>query len=106
MRMGSLRFLPQTSCPEVSGVQGPTFPSVWPPLPTLPTPQPPALESYLSSRDSEGFSSSLSLLLGRLLGRRGRFCKGHIWGLGVGPQELQNQGGFVNGGWCGHPIWG
>lgn len=28
VRMGSLRFLPQSSCPEVSGVQGPTFPSV------------------------------------------------------------------------------
>lgn len=64
--MGSLRFLPQTSCPKCleSGD----------PLPTLPSLQSPALESYLSSRDSEGFSSSLSLLLGRLLGRRGRFC--------------------------------
>lgn len=35
MRMGSLRFLPHTSCPEVSGVQGPTFPSVLAPTPCL-----------------------------------------------------------------------
>ena len=90
--MGSLRFLPQTSCPKCLESGDPLSHQSWPPLPTLPSLQSPALESYLSSRHSEGFSSSLSLLLGRLLGRRGRFCKGHIWGLGAGPQELQNQG--------------
>lgn len=40
MRMDSLRFLPQTSCPEVSGVWGPTFPSVL--APTSNTTHPPA----------------------------------------------------------------
>lgn len=60
----------------------------------------PAFETYTSSRDSEGVSSSRLLLLGR----RGRFCKGQIWR--TGPQELQNQVFGGGGVLSGHRILG
>lgn len=80
--MGSLEYLPKTPSPSPGALAGLEFGDCFPHQPWPPTSNiapPPALEPYPSPRDSEGPSSSRSLLLGR----RGRFCKGQIWGVGL-----------------------
>lgn len=93
LRGGVLGEKGQPKLRETPGLVGlpQSLGSLWtqPGLPLLPLVP---FESYLSPRGSESPSCSLSLLLGR----RGLFCKGQMWG-GLDPHKNQGLGLFGGG---------